>query len=193
MKKIGAASLLIGVFLFLAYQIGFKRLLQARTAERRINEFLKDTTKTDKVEKLTVDSLKVLVLPPYDEIAGLGASPDTQGILEDILAGKENLKVIPFPLKTLMNVSYQMIYDKKYCKPIIDRVPCDVIIMSRIITKNEHEPGLWPWAYRVRIYNTKTNRQVESISGSGFHEFSELRKDMVNKIDTLVKNIHQSF
>jgi len=194
MKKLLATFLVIGVLLFLVYQISLRKFLQTRTAQKRITEFLKDTAKTSSThQNPTPDSIKVLVLPPYDEIANLGASPDTQGILEEILNGNGKIKVIPFPLKRLMNVNYQMVFDKKYCKPIVDRVACEVIIMNQIITKNEHEPGFWPWAYRVRIYNIKTNQQIESISGNGFFEFDELRKDMAGKIDTLVSNIHQSF
>jgi hypothetical protein len=99
------------------------------------------------------DSLiTVLVLPPYDEIANAGISPDTRLILERNLMNKNKIKVIPFPLKKLMNVPYEMVYDKKYCAPIIEKVKCDIIVMTQIITKNEMEPGIGPWAYKTKIY-----------------------------------------
>src|SRR5215204_6042795 len=84
-------------------------------------------------------TVKVLVLIPYDEIANAGVSPDTRRILESSLAGKGGVSVIPFPFRKLMGVPYQMVYDKKYCKAISDKVDCDVIIMTQIITDNERK------------------------------------------------------
>ena len=125
---------------------------------------------------IQVDStVKVLVLIPYDEIANAGVSPDTRRILESSLAGKEGLSVIPFPFKKLRGVPCQMVYDKKYCKPIIDKVDCDVIIMTQIITDNERKPGIWPWAYKIRVYNIRTGKQLNSIHGKNLKsdDFSE--------------------
>ncbi|MBS1507043.1 MAG: hypothetical protein JSS79_10395 [Bacteroidetes bacterium] len=142
---------------------------------------------------LKTDKVKVLVLPPFDEIANAGGSPDTQKIIETVLAGQGRLSVIPFPLKKLMGVPYQMVFDKKYCKPILDKVDCDVIIMTQLITKNEHEPGIWPWTYKIKIYNVQTGRQLNSIQGDNLKDDVEVKKDIVSRVDKLIKDIEQTF
>jgi hypothetical protein len=143
--------------------------------------------------QVAVDStVKVLVLIPYDEIANAGASPDTRKILESALSGKGQLSVIPFPFKKLMHVPYQMVYDKKYCKPILGKVDCDVIIMTQIITDNERKPGIWPWAYKIRVYNVRTDEQINSIHGENL-KMDDVASDIVSKINKLVKDIEQTF
>jgi hypothetical protein len=136
-------------------------------------------------------TVKVLVLIPYDEIANAGVSPDTRRILESSLAGKGGVSVIPFPFRKLMGVPYQMVYDKKYCKAISDKVDCDVIIMTQIITDNERKPGIWPWAYNIRVYNVRTGKQLDSIHGENL-DSDDFSGDIRNKIDKLIKDIELS-
>lgn len=136
------------------------------------------------------DSIRILVLIPYDNIANLGSSPDIEGILEKVLLDKENFKIIPFPLKKLMGVSYQQVYDKKYCKPIVEKVDCDIIVMSQIITKGESDPGFWPrpWNYRTKILNVRTDKQMESINGENL-EAGDFKKDITGKSNKLITDI----
>lgn len=140
-----------------------------------------------------IDSaITVLVLPPYDKIANAGISPDIQMMLEKALLGKGSLSVIPFPLKKLMGIPYQMVYDKKYCKPVVDRIDCEIIIMTQLMTETENKPGIWPWSYRVRIYNVTTNAQIDSIIGEDL-KAEELMNDIDAKIDILLKDIESTF
>jgi hypothetical protein len=136
--------------------------------------------------------IRVLVLPPYDRIANVGGSPDTRSILEETLSGKNRLSVIPFPFKKLMGVRYQMIFDKKYCKEILEKVDCDVVVMTQIITDNELRPGIWPWAYKVRVYNARSEKQIESISGNDL-KAEDFRKDIESKVDKLISDIAKSY
>ena len=139
------------------------------------------------------DSLiTVLVLPPYDETATEGIAPDAQRILERSLMSKNKIKVIPFPLKNLMNVPYEMVYDKKYCAPIVEKVKCDIIIMTHLIRKNESKPGSLPWAYTTKIYNVKTGRQINSIKGS-YLKTRDFPADIASKSDKLVMDIINLF
>ena len=148
---------------------------------------------TEKSTDIAGDStVKVLVLPPYDEIANAGISPDIQTILESALTDKGHLSIIPFPFRKLMGVPYQMVYDKKYCKPILNKVDCDVIIMTQIITNNERKPGIWPWTYKIRVYNVRTDKQMNSIEGENL-KADEFSKDIANKIDKLIKDIELTF
>lgn len=137
-------------------------------------------------------TIKVLVFPPYDEIANAGISPDTRKILEASLAEKNRLAVIPFPFKKLMGVPYQMVYDKKYCKEIAAKVDCDVIIMTRITTNNERKAGIWPWAYEIRVYNVRSGKQFNSIHGKNL-KTEDLSNDIKGKIQTLIQNIEATF
>jgi hypothetical protein len=136
--------------------------------------------------------ITVLVLPAYDPIANIGGSPDTQYILEKVLSHHENLQIVPFPLKKLMGVRYQMVYDKKYCTPILDKVVADIVIMSQIITKNEQQPSHWPWSYKVKIYNVGTNLQMESISANNI-ESDKFITDIKGKTDQLISDIFATF
>jgi hypothetical protein len=140
----------------------------------------------------TDSTAKVLVLPPYDEIANAGISPDTRKIIESTLTDQERLLVIPFPFKKLMGVSYQMVYDKKYCRPILDKVDCDIIIMTQIIIDNERKPGIWPWSYKIRVYNARTGKQLNSIQGGNLKP-EDVQKDIISKVDKLVKDIQLTF
>lgn len=71
-----------------------------------------------------------------------GISPDIRTIVESILYDQGRLSVIPFPFKQLMGVPYHKVFDKKYCKPILEKVDCDIIIMSQIGTNSERKPGV---------------------------------------------------
>lgn len=142
---------------------------------------------------ITTDSVvNVLIIPPHDEIANAGISPDIREILETVLTNRGKLSVIPFPFKKLIDVPYQMVFDKKYCKPIADKVDCDIIIMTQIITDNERKPGIWPWAYKIRIYNIRTGKQLNSIEGKNLKE-DDVQKDIVGKIDKLMTDIELTF
>ena len=100
--------------------------------------------------------------------------------------------MIPFPFRELMGVPYQMVFDKKYCQPIVDKVDCDVVIMTQLITNNELKAGMWPWAYKVRLYNPRTDKQLHSISGDNL-QFVDLEKDINSKADKLVKDIESQY
>jgi hypothetical protein len=156
-------------------------------------------SKADKQDSLPVTLsqskdtvISVLILPAYDLIANGGASPDTRRILEKLFSNHDRLKVMPFPWRELMEVPYQMVYDKKYCKPITDRVHTDVIIMSQIVTKNEHVPGIWPWHYEVKIYNVKTDRQLTSIKGNDL-KAEDFDDDINGKKSKLIADIFATF
>jgi hypothetical protein len=151
-----------------------------------------DSATAKTVLKKSDTTISVLVLPAYDEIANGGASPDTQRILEKILSKHDTLKVLSFRLKILMGTPYHMVYDKQYCLPILKKIPSDIVVMSRIITKNEHEPGIWPWAYEVKIYNTLTGKQLKSIGGKNL-KAEEFVKDISNQRRQLIRDIFNSF
>jgi hypothetical protein len=148
---------------------------------------------TAKLVSAQTDSMiKVLVLPAYDPIVNAGASPEIRTILESALTGKSGIAIISFPFKKLMNVPYQMVYDKKYCKSITEKVDCDIIVMSQLITDNEHRSGIGPWAYKIRIYNVRTDQQVNSIRAENL-KAGDFERDIGQKISALIKDIEVTF
>ena len=56
----------------------------------------------------TDSTVKVLVLPPFDEIANAGVSPDIRKNIESTLISQKQFSVIPFPFKQLMGVPFQI-------------------------------------------------------------------------------------
>lgn len=135
---------------------------------------------------------RVLVLPAYDEIANAGVSPEIQALLERMLSGHDTVKVLPFPFKELMGVPYQMVFDQKYCAPILEKVPAEIIVMSRLVTKNEREPGIWLWDYEVRIYNAVTHKQISSISAKDLAE-QDFAGDINRQRNELIDDILATF
>ena len=111
-------------------------------------------------------NLSVLVLPPYDVIAGEGISPDIQEYIEKVIPNDVGLKLIKFPYRQLMNVPYQNVFDKKFCKPVMDKVQADIIIMSKIDqSQGTGDITTDKWDIQIKIYNTKTgNQQLSSLA-----------------------------
>ena len=105
----------------------------------------------------------VLVLPPRDETACQGISPPIDKYLETTLAMDSMLSVMKFPYKRMNGAGYHQVFDKKYCKTIIEKIETDIIIMSDLTlgnsTKNMQTDS---WNVRFRIYNVKTDKQIDS-------------------------------
>ncbi|HMK18707.1 MAG TPA: hypothetical protein VK492_10920 [Chitinophagaceae bacterium] len=132
---------------------------QADTTKQQ--QALVDTTGKSEI---TLTKFSVLVLPPFDVIANEGISPDIQKILEKTISNDTTLALIKFPYQQLMNVPYQNVFDKKYCKPITDKLQTDIILMTKLeqatrtgqITRDR-------WSFQIKIYNTKTEKQFLSL------------------------------
>ena len=105
----------------------------------------------------------VLVLPPYDEIHNEGISPDVMKYLENVISNDTSVALIKFPLKKLMNTPYQNVFDKKYCKPILEVVEVQIIIMSKLDhVASTGKMSTDTWNLRLRMYNSITNVQIDS-------------------------------
>jgi hypothetical protein len=152
---------------------------------------LTDSTETLQPNKdFNQHKLTVLILPPYDEIANAGISPDIQQYLENELAKDSSIILIKFPLKKLMGVPYQMVFDKKYCKPIIDKIKTDMIVMSKIdqvlptgSMSNDK------WKIQFRIYNTNSETQINSTVSSDSLTSDEIKDFLTLNRDRLIKEI----
>ena len=143
------------------------------------NPIASDTTI---ISKSTLTNLTVLVLPPYDVIANEGISPDIQKYLENTILSDTTLKLIKFPYRELMNVSYQNVFDEKYCKPITDKIKTDIIIMSKIDqTTGTGNMATDKWSFEIKIYNTKTGNQKISTLTANNLTSAEIEKLIKSK------------
>jgi hypothetical protein len=133
------------------------------TAKIYIENTIARSSDTTISPKSTLANLRVLVLPPFDSIANRGISPNLQKYIEDIFTTDTTFRLLKFPYRRLMNVSYQNVFDKKYCSPITDKIETVIIIMSKLdqatgtgnMTKDK-------WNFKIKIYDTRTN--VEKLS-----------------------------
>ena len=114
------------------------------------------------IQQNNQQKLTIIVLPPYDEIANAGISPNVKKILEEKIVDEE-ISVIKFPFKKLMGVPYQNVFDKKFCKPILQKIKADVVIMSKIdhVSANGNMETD-KWNSSSRIYDVKNNKQKNS-------------------------------
>jgi hypothetical protein len=141
------------------------------------------STTPDAVEEKK--SLNVIVLPPYDVIAGAGISPDITKSLENVLRREAQLEVMKFPYQKLINANYHMVYDKKYCREIIEIVDPDIIVMSRIdLARKTGNMENDRWDFEIKIYDVSSDQQRKSISGQS------LRAETIHKtINDLGENL----
>jgi hypothetical protein len=105
----------------------------------------------------------VLVLPPYDKIAGRGISPNIQKLLEEAMAGDSSLSVLKFPYSKLVDVPYQNVFSKLYYMPIWDRVRADIIIMSKIDLQSETGNMFTnKWDLLIKYYYAPGDKEILS-------------------------------
>ncbi len=111
-------------------------------------------------------------------------------VVERELKKVSGFEVLRFPYKKLQNVIYQGVYDKKYAKPIIDKVDADIFIMTRF-AENMHELPINynGWGYELKLLNTKTLKQKISIGKENLKSYEELEKSIVDNIDKLTEDI----
>ncbi|MFC0878976.1 hypothetical protein ACE01N_20445 [Saccharicrinis sp. FJH2] len=128
---------------------------------------------------------KVFVLPPYDKIANRGISPNIQECIENKLSSIDSINLIPFSFKDMMGVAYQNIFDKKYCKPILERVSTDFIVLSKIDLRTQTgKMGTDTWDFEIKIYDINRGFQFNSLKGENLTS-----KEMCDYIEKNIEEI----
>lgn len=146
-----------------------------------------------KNSELTGNRISILIMPPYDEVAGAGISPDIQKILEEQLARDSGLSIIKFPYKKLMNVPIYNVFDKRYCKPVLEKIKADIIIMTKLDHISEGaEMEKDEWDIKIRIYFVKTNKQVDSKIMIKKSNWSKIKSTLLTKQADLLKEIRNN-
>jgi hypothetical protein len=136
--------------------------------------------------------LTIIVLPPYDEIANAGISPNVSEVIEENINDK-SFSIIKFPFKKLIGVPYQNVFDKKFCKPILQKIKADVIIMSKINqVSGNGNMETDRWNLRIKIYNvSKGEQKNSSLKGDNLNSL-ELKSFILKNKEVLVKEIKKS-
>jgi hypothetical protein len=109
------------------------------------------------------NKLTVLILPPYDEILNEGISPEIQKYLITEFGKDSSITLLKFPYKELNGIPYYMVFDKKFCKPIIDNVNTDIILMSKLdLVSRTESTQTCKWKVQFRNYNVRSDIQINS-------------------------------
>ncbi|MEL6673275.1 MAG: hypothetical protein AAFR61_13820 [Bacteroidota bacterium] len=125
----------------------------------------------------------MMVLPCANGYDYSTAGLDLEAELEKALLGESDFVLKSVPYKILMGVNYLGVFDKKYCPPILEKVPVDVLIMCRFAGKND------PFGYEVRLLRTRDMRQVDSIQATGLQTQEEVRKSVREQKAALMADI----
>lgn len=170
-----------------------KGTTQQSGGDIEIEESLKpDSRSFTDLSPIKTDTLKVIVVQCANgyNYSQLGYS--FNHIIEEELNKFDNILVKPFPLKALMGVSYQGVFDKKYCPPIIEKVDADFLVLTRFtsehIALNRSEMD---WGYELRIVNTSNLRQVNSINAHDLKKYEEIERHIRDNIKTLKTEIEK--
>lgn len=138
----------------------------------------------------SVDTFEVIVVQCANGYEYAMYNYDFNPVIERELNTFETIDVKPFPYKTLMGVAYQGVFDKKYCPPIIEKVDADFLILTRF-DKRYDELNRKPakWGYELRIVNTKTLEQVNTISAHGLEDYTAIETHIRKNIERLKSDI----
>ncbi len=92
----------------------------------------------------------------------------------------------------MMGVAYQGVFDVKYCMPIIKKVVVDYLVLSRF-DEEYHELNRTnrSWGYEVRIVNTHTLEQVNSMEAHNLEEYAEIEQHIKANIGKLVADMEE--
>jgi len=156
-----------------------------------ISQDLSKSTTNDSLKQNDFSKMSVLLLPCSNGYDFGTSGYDFVPIMSRELEKFEGIVVVPFPYKTLMNTSYYGVYDKRYCKPIIDKVEADYFLMARY---SETHPDIYgidtvKWGYEIRILNTKTMHQMTSIGKKDLKDYNAIENDIITNINSLVKDM----
>ena len=140
-----------------------------------------------------IDKIKIMVIPcsnDYDfGTNGIELTP----YIEEALKQSDSIEVVPFPFKEMKGTGYFGVYDKRYCKPILDKVHADYLIMSELRGNPEGRfKSDSSWGYGTKILNTKTMIQVSSIQADHLSKYEDIGKSVQRNINNLVADLEKT-
>ena len=145
--------------------------------------------KKDSIENEVKSNIKVIVLQCSN---GYGHN-DFNRTIESEISKKEGFTIIPFPNKKLVGVTFQGVYDKKYCFPIIEKLDVDYIIMTRFLGNIEEAVEIidenFIWGYEIKILNVKSMNQKISIRKDNLAEYKDILNDIEKNGEKILNDI----
>lgn len=155
---------------------------------------IKDSVVIETIKEYSIhtstDSIRVMMIPCANGYEYTMHGYQLNPIIKRELKNITSIIVQPFPLKKLQGVSYQGIFDKKYCIPIINKVDVPFLIMTQF-TGNPFvvDTTKKKWGYQTKILNTKTMDQINSIGANNLQYYSEIEKHIKENITRLQSDI----
>lgn len=141
---------------------------------------------------IPIDTLEVIVVQCANGYEYATHQYDFNPVIEHELNTFENIKVKPFPYKTLMGVAYQGVFDKKYCPPIIEKVDVDFLILTRFDKRFDAVNSTeMKWGYELRVVNTETLEQINSINAHGLKDYEAIEQHIKENIKTLKADLEK--
>ena len=145
----------------------------------------------DTIMKKELKPISVVVVPcsnGYEYMLSLDMEIDSH--IEKNLSKFKEIKVVSFPFKRMKGSGYHGVFDKKYCGNILKNVEVDFLILSELkgggIDLRNSKKSL---GYRIRIINTKTLEQINSISGFKMKEHKDVYKSIKVKSQELMEDL----
>ncbi|MGB1205390.1 MAG: hypothetical protein ACPG5B_07085 [Chitinophagales bacterium] len=161
---------------------------QSETNQNKFSASVTIETKKEVVK--TIDALEILVIPCYNGYEYELHNYDFNPIIEQELNNFATIHVPIFPFKKLKGVAFQGVFDKKYCKPIIEKTNADFFVMTKFAKNYDNfAPKKHGWGYETRILDIKTMKQINSIEAHGLKEYGEIEKHIKENIEVLKADI----
>ena len=134
---------------------------------------------------------RVLILPISNGYDFATVGYDFVPALSHALTKQKGISMLPFPYKRLMGTAYQGVYDKKYCTAILEKVETDFIVMSRYILPGSPDGNSYPnqWGYEIKILETTTMRQRQSIGKKQLKDHAAIEKDILENLGQLMEDM----
>lgn len=143
-------------------------------------------------DQTIIDTVEIIVVQCANGYEYAMHNTDFNPVIENELDKSENIKVKAFPYKTLMGVSYQGVFDRLYCTPIIERVDVDFLILTRFNNRNDElNSAEILWGYELKIVNTETSEQIKSINAHDLKDYKDIEKHIKDNIEKLKADIEK--
>ena len=147
-------------------------------------------TDTTYIKAQDIETIKVMVVPCSNGYEYSILNYDFDPLIELELNKFDNINLKPFPLKTLLAVSYLGVFDRKYCPPIIEKIDVDYLILTRFQKRFEEiNRTSSDWGYEVRIVNARTLEQVNSLNAYNLKGYKRIEKHIKDNIAKLKSDI----
>lgn len=135
-------------------------------------------------QKIKANRVKVLVLPNANSYEYTNHGYNFTDVIGLYIGTHEDFERVALPFDKSIPVSG--IYSKYYCKPFIEKTNADFIIMTKFIgTPFAEDKNKRSWGYGIKVLNTKTMIEKESMRAENLKNFDELKKHIRTNIYNL--------